>query len=629
MGDGELYQFTGYSLTQGADPFSINPEVPPLGKYILGTSIGVFGNPYLINGLLLVVSLLAVWKISAFFPLPIFKRIILVLIFASTPLVYSQLFQSLLDLPQLTALLLHMLFMIKLFHSRSKKEQVINILFAGVSLGCVIAIKVGTIFPFIILADWYLMKKKKNTTFLFVIIGVSFLTYLCSYTQYFISGNTIFSWVKSQLWMMHFYLKSEVKTNPLILITSLFSGFYKGWWGEGWKRVFEWNLFWPFSIVSLVIAADRCRRKHMSITPELFYIVAISLGILLLFFLIPFWPRYFLLLLPFSLTLLLLVMSEKILFIVISISLIQSFSYVFPSVTNVAQVVQQRWNDTMFQEMHDELIFQPRDEEAFQSRTNFQHTMQKVVAEMYLKEMTIKVSADKCSVFVRSCGGKIQVTYQTPLGEIQHISTANFVKDHSQWKLLWDWGYVLPEFDGESDIVLDLDFVEGVYVETSDGIKVMEKKIRPFLSLIPAHYKDGENAVQDAALFTGEIKNIIRPTYIVEYQGLSRGVLVGAILPEYIQEVEKRIQQGDDYFQISFLPAHEVINEFKQFKLEQKLSAAAPLLKGIDTYHGGRLILHHKNGETKELISLQGSSEKLVTVPFTLKQIEKIFDQEQ
>jgi hypothetical protein len=38
MGDAELYQLSGLELVRGANPFSINPEVPPLVKYFYGLS---------------------------------------------------------------------------------------------------------------------------------------------------------------------------------------------------------------------------------------------------------------------------------------------------------------------------------------------------------------------------------------------------------------------------------------------------------------------------------------------------------------------------------------------------------------------------------------------------------------
>ena len=49
IADGELYKFVGYRLTQGENPFNINFEVPPLGKYLYGLAETSIGNPYWVS----------------------------------------------------------------------------------------------------------------------------------------------------------------------------------------------------------------------------------------------------------------------------------------------------------------------------------------------------------------------------------------------------------------------------------------------------------------------------------------------------------------------------------------------------------------------------------------------------
>ncbi|OGG07134.1 hypothetical protein A2872_02940 [Candidatus Gottesmanbacteria bacterium RIFCSPHIGHO2_01_FULL_42_12] len=46
IGDDGLYQFSGYEIARGRDPFTTSPEVPPVGKLIYGLSIQLFHNPY-------------------------------------------------------------------------------------------------------------------------------------------------------------------------------------------------------------------------------------------------------------------------------------------------------------------------------------------------------------------------------------------------------------------------------------------------------------------------------------------------------------------------------------------------------------------------------------------------------
>lgn len=44
IGDDGLYAYHGWALLQGGDPSLVNPEVPPLGKYLIGVTESVFSN---------------------------------------------------------------------------------------------------------------------------------------------------------------------------------------------------------------------------------------------------------------------------------------------------------------------------------------------------------------------------------------------------------------------------------------------------------------------------------------------------------------------------------------------------------------------------------------------------------
>src|SRR5690349_2806181 len=46
ISDSELYQVAGKELVEGEDPFLINPEVPPVAKYIYGFTGKMTGNAH-------------------------------------------------------------------------------------------------------------------------------------------------------------------------------------------------------------------------------------------------------------------------------------------------------------------------------------------------------------------------------------------------------------------------------------------------------------------------------------------------------------------------------------------------------------------------------------------------------
>jgi len=99
MGDAELYAYAGWRQIQGEDPTKINPEMPPLGKYLIGVSILAFGNPYVqapIFGLLYLLIIFLwgerVLKKATLALIPVF------LVFADS-LFRENLTTSMLDLP--------------------------------------------------------------------------------------------------------------------------------------------------------------------------------------------------------------------------------------------------------------------------------------------------------------------------------------------------------------------------------------------------------------------------------------------------------------------------------------------------------------------------------------------------
>ena len=101
MSDNELYQWAGYQIFKGVPLFSINPEVPPLGKYFYGASIFLTGNPYWPSLFLFVLSVLVFYFWAKIFLQNQAKAKWATLFLAFSPLFYGEIARSMLDLPQL------------------------------------------------------------------------------------------------------------------------------------------------------------------------------------------------------------------------------------------------------------------------------------------------------------------------------------------------------------------------------------------------------------------------------------------------------------------------------------------------------------------------------------------------
>ena len=208
MGDGELYSYAAGTLLQGDNPFRVNPETPPLGKYIYSLSILIFSNPLIFSVLMYLAVVVCFYYLARHIYGSSTKTNILTTIFASSAILITQIQDSTLDLPQVLFFIAHLLSVIYLIKNKPKNIWSLPIILSGVLLGIFSAIKVPLITPLIIIYDFYLFRKNDLTKYIFPIIIVGFFTYLTSYFQYFLLGNSIIDWAKNQLWVLNFYKNS-------------------------------------------------------------------------------------------------------------------------------------------------------------------------------------------------------------------------------------------------------------------------------------------------------------------------------------------------------------------------------------------------------------------------------------
>ncbi len=310
MSDNELYQYSAYQLAQGSNPIAINPEVPPAGKYFYAWSIALFNNPYLTSVLLYLVSLTSFFLFLKSIN-PTNQALLGTALLAATPLFASQISRTMLDLPQFCFFLIHLLLISHLVKKSGKwliKKRLVLVknlslsLLAGISLGLMASTKLPLFLPLILLFDgWLLCNKKKLKLFALILI-CSGLTYLGTYGVYFFQGHSLLDWLRLQKWIFNFYRHSTQKNNKTMFFITTFTGFYKGWWQDPWSRVATWSLIWPSSfIISLSYLYQQ--RTKLSLSRLKCFEPSLSLLFIsfsLTFILIPFWPRYFFILLPFT-----------------------------------------------------------------------------------------------------------------------------------------------------------------------------------------------------------------------------------------------------------------------------------------------------------------------------------------
>ena len=116
IGDDGLYQVAGHTLATKHEFFTINPEMPPLAKYLYGYSILFFGNGEAAALLFFCAALICFYFVAKQLIQNAILQITALIFFITDPLLFGQSFITLLDLPQLLFLLMHVLVLFALMN---------------------------------------------------------------------------------------------------------------------------------------------------------------------------------------------------------------------------------------------------------------------------------------------------------------------------------------------------------------------------------------------------------------------------------------------------------------------------------------------------------------------------------
>lgn len=301
IGDDGLYTYAGWEYLTGHDPTLLNAEIPPLGKYVIGLSILIFGNQNifaLVSGLFVLGAFFALNKIVfqdsflAFLP---------VYLLSFDPLFYTQLQSTYLDLFYLSFLLLTFIFFLK--------ERFI---IAAIFLGCMIATKTSIVTFLLVVATqmlylFYMKHKVKIIPYIFSLV-ISMGIFLLTYAVFFVHGNSLQKFLGVQKWIYNFYV-TGAKGDPLAPIQMIFTGQWSTWWGQ-LQYVSEWNILWPLSFIASSYYLYYVFSKRKRYQSVLFGIWIVIYFVFLTF--IPIWPRYLLVTLPFMYNLAIWVLSKNI-----------------------------------------------------------------------------------------------------------------------------------------------------------------------------------------------------------------------------------------------------------------------------------------------------------------------------
>lgn len=483
ISDGLLYQFVGYRLVLGENPFYLNYEAPPFGKYLYGLTEYFFGNPYIASLGLYFLSVIIFWLLTR----ELFKEkkysLAVLLVFATTPFIATQVRDTMLDLP-LTALFLTQIFFFVKFLNQPKK---LFLGLAGIFLGLATGTKIGVYTPWVILLGLFLIPwvaKKAGRIFtvftnLLFYLGTIFAGYCLSYISYFIHHPNPIPWIKLHQKQLDFYLGPGGEVDHLNQWKGIFLNTYQGWWGIEKMTLGDWSPMLPLGTLSaiavLILAIKRKEKSWI-------YISGITLIFLIVNTFLSFWPRYLMPAVPGFILLIAYFGRKFAVFLLVLAILNLPFFYSSLAVKSYESNAQAPANFISFRAYRE--LYRSIDPNQRKSIPEDQFI--KTVESFYETLNVIKIDAQVKNIVKTENGADItyDIKYRTDYGEVSFTPKLEFIEVHNQIFLSWKWDYLWPGYSPEKKITIEPHGIIGL-----NGQQVHSRGKREKVYIITRHVK--------------------------------------------------------------------------------------------------------------------------------------------
>lgn len=255
IGDDGLYAFAGYYyLFQKGDISSVNFEHPPLGKYLIGLSILLFGNENVINIIYFLLLLLVTYRFGLIILKNKLESLISVLLLSIDPLFLDNLLRSLLDLPFTLFFMLGVYFF--LLGLRSIKYLCLSMFFWGVAFSTRFFPSLFLIYSsmLFIFFCYYQRKLIHFVIASFLIPGVYFISHI----SFFSYHPSLIEFLKHKRWMLSWFSGSIVNVGNIW--RNIFTGYYVDSTG-----ILVSNQYWTQLIpIIIILAITRWRRSLLN-----------------------------------------------------------------------------------------------------------------------------------------------------------------------------------------------------------------------------------------------------------------------------------------------------------------------------------------------------------------------------
>jgi hypothetical protein len=492
-----LYKFVGFRLAEGENPFNINFEIPPLGKWLYGLSEKYLGNPYWVSSLMYLTSAWLVYQLARKVIKEKWVALPTTLLYVSTPFVASQIKETMLDLPLMFFYLWHMWW----FWLFLEKRKWRHLILAGVFLGLATGVKPAVYTPLIGLIGLVtvLLSSKKLMNGVWY-TGSVIVGYLGAWFCYFIRHPNPIPWLRLHEKSITFYLGQGSDVDYLNQWRTIFMNSYRGWWMSGsGTRLDDWSIILPLGIlVLLTVVIKALKNKDWRFV----YLGAVVMAFLGINTIIPFWPRYLMPAIPLLVVILGYSFQKKrlILGLLIAFSLPVLFNSInHNSVTGDAQAVARFISTRAYRELYRSVNYQQRktiDEKEFVALN------ERLIRELGVKYVEVKIvdtKQDKNDVVVR-----MDISYDTRYGTVTVSPEMTFVRLLGQWRLRWSDEYLLPGYSKESQIVINAKTIPFLKMVDSFGSEVAKRDRWYEVYVIPRLMFEWTKHLDQLALITGD-----------------------------------------------------------------------------------------------------------------------------
>ncbi len=301
IGDSGLYAWAGWEYVHGINPILINPEMPPMGKYIIGLGLLTLHRPAVIGLIFNGFALLS----HFFLAKEVVKNKWLAI--TSTALLSTEpIMRNLLNLTMLDGLQLGFLNLSFLFFIKGLKNKPWFIL-SSLMLGAMASTKfyassasvIGSLLLYLIIS-----RKWRELWYFTFTLPIVALVHTFQYIVYFLDGNSLRGYLGVQKWIYTFYKQGNVGTIPagsywLLVLFNRWRVWFTDEWGV-YKTITSdlWRFSWPLNLFAVCSSVYLSLKKQFQEGQNVLIIWLLVYSGFLTF--VIGWPHYMLLYLPFS-----------------------------------------------------------------------------------------------------------------------------------------------------------------------------------------------------------------------------------------------------------------------------------------------------------------------------------------